>query len=154
MGFNTNFTAALGLILGAIEEAALLPEEVKNMVLTIFSDMQIDSNGNEPLNETMIGKIDRMYHDAGMRVHGRPHQRPHILFWNLRSTRGFPTLSTMTGCSMLSGTSPALLNLFCEKGMDALEETTPLNMFIESLENKRYKRLATFADDFIVKCMN
>ena len=153
-GFNTNFTKALRLILGAIEEARLLPEEVKDMVLTVFSDMQIDSCGNESPTQTMLDNIDRMYHEAGMRVHGRPYKRPHILFWNLRSTSGFPTLSSVTGCSMMSGASPSLLNLFCEKGMDVLEESTPLKMVIECLANKRYDRLELFCNEFIDKCMN
>ena len=153
-GFNTNFTKALRLILGAIEEARLLPEEVKDMVLTIFSDMQIDSDGNETPSQTMLDNIDKMYHDVGMRIHGKPYKRPHILFWNLRSTSGFPTLSSVANCSMMSGASPSLLNLFCEKGMDVLEESTPLKMVIECLANKRYDRLDVFCNKFIEKCMN
>ena len=38
--------------------------------------------------------IKQKYHDAGMKSFGIPYNPPHILFWNLRSTSGFPNLST------------------------------------------------------------
>ena len=60
-GFNTNFTAALNLILQAIVETKMRPEEAEGMILTVFSDMQIDANGNESLNESMFGLIKRRY---------------------------------------------------------------------------------------------
>ena len=49
-GYSTNFYAALDLILTAIEEHRVPPEEVENMILVILSDMQIDVNlgGGEP----------------------------------------------------------------------------------------------------------
>ena len=42
---------------------------------------------------------------------------------------------------MMSGFSPALLNLFCEQGMDALQDCTPWSIFLKSLENERYNIL-------------
>ena len=38
----------------------------------------------------------------------------------------------------MSGFSPALLNVFCEKGVEGLREYTPFNTLIESLKNERY----------------
>jgi hypothetical protein len=40
---------------------------------------------------------------------------------------------------MMSGFSPSLLNLFCEKGIDALQSCTPWSLLEQSLENERYK---------------
>jgi hypothetical protein len=40
---------------------------------------------------------------------------------------------------MLSGFSPALLNLFCDQGIDALQSCTPWSILTQSLENERYK---------------
>jgi hypothetical protein len=40
---------------------------------------------------------------------------------------------------MMSGFSPALLNLFCEQGIDALQSCTPWSLLERSLENERYK---------------
>ena len=45
---------------------------------------------------------------------------------------------------MMSGFSPALLNVFCEEGLTALQSCTPWSLFIKSLENERYKPLDTF----------
>jgi hypothetical protein len=137
-GQNTNFHAAMKLILDAIIENNINPEDVKDMVLVIFSDMQIDESGCGKNLGSLMGKIQDMYSEAGIRIHGKPFDAPHILFWNLRSTGGFPALSTVSNCSMMSGFSPALLNLFCEKGMEALESCTPWSMLLESLNKERF----------------
>jgi|694.fasta_scaffold09651_15 Mg-chelatase subunit ChlD len=141
-GMNTNFYAALNMILNAIVENKMYPEDVQDMVLVILSDMQMDS-GDHCNKKTLYETIKTKYEEAGMRIHGRPYKPPHILFWNLRSTRGFPTLSNQPNTSMMSGFSPVLLNLFCEQGLDALQSCTPWLLLIKSLENERYKILET-----------
>jgi hypothetical protein len=153
-GMNTNLYAALQLILDALVTNQVSPEEADGLVLAVFSDMQIDeadstfiemgsySNVASRRTNTMQQEIERMYQDAGYKC-------PHILFWNLRSTDGFPSLSTVKGASMLSGFSPALLNLFCEKGVEALESLTPRAMMMESLAHHRYARLDQFARRFL-----
>ena len=137
-GMNTNFHAALDLILDAIVQNKMAPEDVQDMVLVILSDMQMDTGDNcnkQALYETMKSK----YQAAGIRVNGVPYKSPHILFWNLRSTSGFPSLANQPNASMMSGFSPALLNLFCEQGLDALQSCTPWALLLKSLENERYK---------------
>lgn len=154
-GMNTNFYAALKVILDALVAHQVPPEDANGLVLAVFSDMQIDradstfketgnnSNVASRRNNTMQEEMERMYQDAGYTC-------PHILFWNLRSTDGFPSLSTVKGASMLSGFSPALLNLFCEKGVEALETLTPRSMMMESLAHPRYIRLDKFARRFLL----
>jgi len=137
-GMNTNFYAALNTILDSIIQNKMDASDVQNMILVILSDMQIDAGDNcdkQTLYEVMKSK----YEEAGIRVHGKPYNPPHILFWNLRSTSGFPTLANQPNVSMMSGFSPALLNLFCEKGIDALQSCTPWSLLEQSLENQRYK---------------
>jgi hypothetical protein len=138
-GMNTNFMAALNLILDAIVQRKLLPEDVEDMVLTILSDMQIDQADRNYTN--MMDLIEQKYADAGMRIWKKPFKPPHILFWNLRSTSGFPSLSTQKNVSMMSGFSPALLNLFCEEGMNALHSCTPWSLFLKTINADRYKIL-------------
>ena len=142
-GMNTNFLAALNLILDAIVQQKMDAIDVEDMVLTILSDMQIDAasqNGGSDFG-SMMELIERRYADAGIRVCGKPYKPPHILFWNLRSTGGFPTLSTQPNASMMSGFSPVLLNLFCEQGLNALQSCSPWSLLIKSLENDRYQVL-------------
>jgi hypothetical protein len=133
---STDFYAALNLILTAIVNAKLPAEEVEDMVLTILSDMQMNSAG--AFNDTMMDLIRDKYAEAGMAVCGKPYKPPHILFWNLRSTNGFPTLSEEKNASMVSGFSASFLNLFCENGMSSFENCTPWSMLMDSLANPRY----------------
>ena len=138
-GLNTNFYAALDLILNSIIENKMDTEDVQDLMLVILSDMQIDEGdtcNKEALYDTMKAK----YEAAGIRVNGKPYKPPHILFWNLRSTSGFPSLSNQSNTSMMSGFSPSLLNVFCDKGLDALlQSCTPWSLLESSLENERYK---------------
>jgi hypothetical protein len=134
---NTNFHAALDMILDAIVQNKMSPEDVQDMVLVILSDMQMDQ-GYKCNMDTLYKTMEQKYADAGMRVNGAPYKPPHILFWNLRSTSGFPSLANQRNASMMSGFSPALLNLFCDQGLTALESCTPWSILNKSLENDRY----------------
>ncbi len=138
-GMNTNFASALNMILDAIIQNKLDAKDVEDMVLVILSDMQMDQADNK--SKSLMESIEKLYADAGIRVCGTPYKAPHILFWNLRSTNGFPTLSTQKNASMMAGFSPALLNLFCEEGLESLQSCTPWSMFIKSLSSDRYKKL-------------
>jgi len=145
VGYNTNFYKALNLILDTIIENKMDPSDVENMVLAVLSDMQIDEAVDLRQNQdskTLYAEIAQKYADAGMRVHGKPYKPPHILFWNLRSTQGFPCLSYENNVSMMSGYSPSLLNDFCNKGIDAIKSFTPWSSLISSLEKKRYQILS------------
>ena len=70
-----------------------------------------------------------------------PYPVPHILFWTLRKTSGFPVLSTKKNVSMMSGFSSTLLNVLCEKGVSELKEFTPRKMLTDLLNNERYNLL-------------
>ena len=136
-GMNTNFHAALDMILDAIIENKMTPEDVQDLTLVVLSDMQMDA-GDDCNKQVLYEIMKTKYEAAGIRVHGRAYKPPHILFWNLRSTSGFPTLSNQSNASMVAGFSPALLNLFCEQGLDALQSCTPWGLLLRSLENERY----------------
>lgn len=140
-GMNTNFYAAMKMILDVIVEHNMSPKSVEDLVLAVFSDMQFDEASTTKKNkqDTMYETIEKMYYDAGMKTtHAKPYKVPHILFWNLRSTNGFPTLSTQKNVTMLSGYSPVLLNAFYNKGMEAIREYNPYKMIKEILSSERY----------------
>jgi len=168
-GLNTNFYKALDIILTVIEEKRIPPNDVENMILAIFSDMQIDDNlhvmmnggstyshsaGNMSNNRgkwaIMLQQIKQKYAEVGMRLYGQPLTPPHILFWNLRKTNGFPTLSTEAGCSMMSGFDPTILNMFCELGIDALREMTPYKSLLKTLDNVRYLPLERAIQQYLL----
>lgn len=148
-GTNTNFYAALSMILDTIVEVKMPPEEVQDLMLVVFSDMQIEDcyNQNEDhniINEgylTLHEKINEKYKETGIRLHGKPYKPPHILFWNLRLSGGFPSLSNQANCSMLSGYNPVFMNLFCEQGSTSLQSCTPWDLLMKSLDKKQYLNL-------------
>ena len=135
---STNFTAALKMILDMCVQLKLSADKVAAIKLVILSDMQIDQRGNEGINETMWGKIERMYAEAGVKAVGQPYKPGHIVFWNLAHTKGFPTLSTTPNTTMFAGFSPVLLNEFVDKGVEYLMEQNPWGMLVESLNKDRY----------------
>ena len=150
-GMSTNFDAALNMILDAIVEAKMEPEDVEGLTLAIFSDMQMDSaDGANRDTNVLYNRIRTKYADAGLRVKGKPYKPPHILFWNLRSTSGFPALSSQQNASMMSGFSAAMLNLFCEQGIESLQACSPWSLFLKGLENERYSIMETRARDFFL----
>jgi hypothetical protein len=140
-GMNTNFHSALDTILDAIIQNKMEPEDVQDLILVILSDMQMDS-GDDCDTQVLYDTMKAKYEAAGIRVHGKPYKPPHILFWNLRSTNGFPTLSNQRNCSTMSGFSPTLLNLFCEEGLTSLQACSPWSLLGKSLENERYRIMA------------
>lgn len=147
-GTNTNFHAALDRILDAIIENKMDADDVQDMILVILSDMQMDQ-GDTCNKLILYNTMKEKYEIAGIRVHGKPYKPPHILFWNLRSTNGFPTLSNQANASMVSGYSPVLLNVFCEQGMDALLSCTPWSILEKVLSNDRYKIMSDKLEEHI-----
>ena len=148
-GMNTNFYKALELILACILENEIPPSDVSGMVLAVFSDMQMDNrwankdaNTVGPSFNTLFEEIKQMYAEAGIKSkYHQPYDAPHILFWNLRKTSGFPVLSTEKNVTVLSGYSSTLLNIFCNKGLGALKTVTPRKMLQDLLNNPRYNIL-------------
>ena len=141
-GMTTDFYLALDLIRQGIEDNKLSREVAENLVLVVFSDMQMN-NASKSINDlseraTLFENIKQLFAKMGERLYGQPCKAPHIVFWNLRKTTGFPSLSTDQNVSMMSGFSPALLNVFCEKGVDGLQQYNPWNTLLDSLNNKRY----------------
>lgn len=155
IGFNTDFHKVLNLFLDAIISNKMKPEDVQNMVIVLLSDMQIDYVENVVhkdgliKRESLYDEIKSKYAEAGIRVHGKPYKPPHILFWNLRNTNGFPTLSNEKNVSMISGFNPVLLNQFCEKGIVALQSCTPWSVLEQILNNERYKIMGDYLEKVI-----
>ena len=136
-GVNTNFVSVMRLISDACVEKNLEPEIVKNLVLIVFSDMQIDKA--VPSSTSMHSLIENIFIAAGNRsIYKIPYSPPHIIYWNLRSTNGFPCMSYINNVSMISGFSPVILNSFCEKGKKALDDINPFSLLIKQVKNERY----------------
>jgi hypothetical protein len=138
---NANFSDALKMIIDAIIIQQLTHYQVENLVIVLISDMQVDQ-----LEKTIPLKnyIDEQFLDAGLKLWHKPFNSPHIIFWNIRSTSGFPSLSIYNNCSMISGNNPNILNNFSKSkkykknDKDVFNLVTPWNNFIKLMKNKRY----------------
>lgn len=142
-GSNTDFYKAMELILTQIVKHKLSAEEVEELVLVVFSDMQFDASTKNN-NDTVRNILAEKFYEAGIKVCGKGYKVPHILFWNLRTTNGFPELSYQPDVTMLSGYSPNLLNSFVDDGMRSLSGITPWYMLNKMLDNPRYNILEKY----------
>ena len=112
---------------------------MEDLVLVILSDMQIDEGVVQDDTKSVNELLTHMFEEGGKRTsHKKPYKKPHILYWNLRSTGGFPGLSFENNISMVSGFSPVLINNFCKEGISALKTFTPWSMLTEQLHNERF----------------
>ena len=121
---------------------------MEDLVLVVFSDMQFDAEEiiRGPIKsiksvETIIPIISQKFHDVGIEVCGKGYKMPHILFWNLQNTNGFPELSYQNNVTMLSGYSPSLFNSFIQDSMNGLKDVSPWKILTNILNNKRYIHL-------------
>ena len=155
-GRNTDFHKAMNMILDQIRSNKIPAEDVEDLVLVVFSDMQFDAEETDKANKedkaakadkadkadkTIISIISQKFHDVGIEVCGRGYKMPHILFWNLQSTNGFPELSYQNNVTMLSGYSPSLFNSFIQDGMNGIKDISPWRMLTNILNSKRYNKL-------------
>ena len=86
--------------------------------------------------DTVEERIKHKFVDAGMKTKWKqPYEIPHLLFWNLRKTTGFPATSYSKNIAFLSGYSSTLLNVFCKKGIEALRECAPVSMLRDMLRS-------------------
>ena len=150
-GMNTDFHLALDEMINALVENDIDPASVKKMILAVFSDMQIDADyHNANIFDDAYLQIKQKFAEAGMKTsHRRAYDSPHILFWNLRKTTGFPATTITKNVTFLSGYSSTLLNIFATKGLDALREVTPYTMLNDLLNNNRYKPLVENIIDWL-----
>ena len=93
-GGNTNIYKAMELICDTLIYNNIEPNEVKNLTLCILSDMQIDNTLMGKSFNTLYDNIKLLFNNAGLQTKFKtPYEPPHILFWNLRKTIGFPVKS-------------------------------------------------------------
>jgi hypothetical protein len=138
-GTNANFYIALEMILNTIIEVKLTPENVQDLMLVIFSDMQFDLPKE---NNLLYLSIKKKYEETGIKMYGKPFKPPHIIFWNLHYNESFPCLSNQSNCSMFSGFNTSFLNIFSKfKENSSLSSSSPWSIFLKSLQNKRYDLL-------------
>ena len=136
----SNFYTAFDMLLDVVVETKMPREQVEEMNVIIFSNMQVNNNKDRNFS-SLYEAIKTKYEDAGIKAIKKPYKMPHIIFWNLESSDGFPALSIHPNVSMVSGYNPKTLNLFCDKTSICSPSgtSTPYTKLKELLNSKRYK---------------
>ena len=142
IGYNTNIYASMQMIADACVEKNLHPSVVENMFLCILSDMQIDSAIKNYNNATLNDNIKAIFHNAGCKTSYKcPYKPPIIIYWNMRTTSGFPTATNEPGCILVSGYTMDVIEELENKGPTSLQNITPWENLKNILEKPRYSKL-------------
>ena len=136
----SNFYKAFDMLLDVVVQTKMPRGQVEEMSIIIFSNMQVNSNKKREF-ASLYEAVKTKYEEAGIKAVQWPYKMPHIIFWNLESSDGFPALSIHPSVSMVSGYNPKMLNLFCDKVSigSPCGTSTPYAKLKELLNSKRYK---------------
>jgi len=153
-GMTTNLYRVFKLILKVAVKKKVSEEEIGNMDLIILSDMQFDASqegkSKRGVWDTTLQNIKDMYKRVGY------NKIPHIIFWNLQGkTMDFPEQATTPNVTMVSGFSPSAAMTLLTEGKEAMEysvikeKKTPMDTFIEILEDERYYQVRTVYQSYL-----
>lgn len=127
-GGFTNFEKAMNLICQKIKNNEISEENIPETLLVI-SDMQFNSacSYNSYYNSNKESgypykKICDAFSKLGQDKYGHPIKPPTIVFWNVRSSIGFPADSNEEGVIMMSGYSTSLLKFILSGEMEEVVE--------------------------------
>jgi len=143
----SNLYDGIDKLLETIVESKMPEKQVAEMGIIIFSNMNFIKEKSQAQDfVTVYEAIKHKYENAGQKAINKAYTMPHIVFWNMESTHGFPCLSIHPNVTMISGNNPTLLNLFQDKGFTYCSERynpniTPYTKMKECLKNARYKCL-------------
>lgn len=127
---NTNIKAVFDLVLKNACQNKLTQDEMPKTIL-ILSDMEFDSAtysyyGRNTMSETLFNTIRKDYERAG-------YDLPRMVFWNLCGrTGGVPVKENKLGVALVSGFSPAILQMVLAGDLD------PWNNLQDCLNAPRY----------------
>jgi len=116
-GGSTDFYAAMKLIAKVVRRQNLRADEIPDLL--VISDMQFnEAIGRKSWDLSQL-KINSMFRDLGLELHGRPFDPPQIIFWNVRGdVVGYPASADSKGVIMLSGFSPSLMKFVLSGEME------------------------------------
>lgn len=128
---TTDFQKVFDMILNRCKAFNVAPEDMPQR-LYVFSDMQFNSacHHGDLTNHALLVK---KYIDSGFTP-------PQIVYWNLRGdTIDFPATVADSGVAMVSGFSPALMELFVDG-----DELSPVAIINKIVTSPRYKKIKYF----------
>lgn len=137
---NTNIERVFDLILETAVKNKMRQGEIPDNVL-ILSDMEFDSctydvsyrNKRRGVSKTLFEEISEKYRARGYRP-------PRLIFWNICSRTGIvPIRENEMGVALISGFSPAILNMVLTSSLDMDYRTpSPQELLEAHLNSERY----------------
>lgn len=155
-GMNTNFEAALNMILERCKEGNVPKEEVAKITLYILSDMQFDAAGGTGFYGSGNGGSAYQNICDGFKAAGYVDDEgeaitPHMVMWNLRGdTLDFPAKANSKNLSMVSGFSSNALKSFMENDLLNAEDDykpTPYDGFRRTVDSERYHEVRMICEE-------
>lgn len=149
-GGSTDLIKVAEMVVGALKASKVPPAEAQEVVIVVLSDMQIDGGatsggcygyggGGASWDDTAFERMSRVCRDAG-------YEPFHFVWWNLRTTSGFPAPTNALNTTMVSGYNAALLKSFEGKGIEVLRDYTPERMLQDILAHERLRPLGALFD--------
>ena len=153
-GRSTDFYKALDLILNSCIESNMSPEEVGELTLFVFSDMQFDQSLKLSYSWSHeYTMIKAKFTEAGQKSsYGRPFVVPFIIFWNLKgNSLSNPVKGNQEGTAYISGFSQSAFNSFLDGTLlnNNISRPTPDIIVRNILDNDRYKPIKNICQEFI-----
>lgn len=129
---NTNLKAAFDLILKTSIKANLKAHEIP--ALLIFSDMQFDDACHGSTTKSVYEIAAKKFESRGLTL-------PQVIFWNLRTSPGFPTDGLTPGTTLLSGYSQSLFKhvVFGEE----VKDQNAYDLYRKIIDDERYDPVRT-----------
>ena len=126
---DTNIEAVFDLILQTAINANMKQDELPTNIL-ILSDMEFNMatrSYSRSLNEKLFATIAKRFAKHGYKL-------PRLVFWNILSRTGtIPVKENELGVALVSGFSPAVVNMVLSNSTD------PFECLLEQLNSERYK---------------
>ena len=140
VGMSTDIYKAFNLVGNACLHRDLTPEEVGQQMVVILSDMQINqADSSRTYGSILEENITQDFERFGLSSsHGRPYPRPTLVFWNMKSTGGFPTSVVKPNTIMMSGYNSDVLESVASGGMEKLTDLVPWDHIKRILDTARY----------------
>ena len=140
IGHGSNIYKSLKLIIDVCIINNIPNEDIENKKLIILSDMQINKADSSDDNFILQENIDYMFGIGGLsRQNEIPYKSPTIIFWNMKTTNGFPSLSNINNVFMISGVNHKLLFNLIKNGRSNIKDLNSKDSIIKYfISNKRY----------------
>ena len=140
VGMSTDIYKAFNMVGNAALSKDLTPEQVGEQMVVILSDMQIDEANRSHYKAAVLEEnITLDFQRFGLASsHKKPYPRPTLVFWNMKSTVGFPSSVIQPNTILMSGYNSDVLDAVTTGGIEKMTDLKPWDHLKRILTKTRY----------------